>query len=104
MRGPLLLVVVGGSIALAAACSGGGGGAAGTSPPASPTPAGTLPLMDMPAGSTYLGFTGGLYATGNVIDSTHRTEGLAAANAVQPLDANGNPSASGKVVLISVGM
>jgi len=65
---------------------------------------GLVPLTDMGAG-TYLGFSGGLYENGaNEPPADHATAGAAQTALVQPLDAAGAPSASGKVVLVSVGM
>ena len=65
---------------------------------------GFTPLSDMGA-STYLGFGGGLYENGtNSVPVDHAAAGAAHAAAVQPLDANGAPSASGKIVLLSIGM
>jgi len=53
----------------------------------------------------YQGFKGGLYPDGkNERPSAHEAAGLALAKQVQPLDADGNPSADGKIVLMSVGM
>ena len=64
---------------------------------------GLTPISDMGA-STYLGFGGGLYENGtNVPPTDHAATGAARAAAVQPLDASGNPSASGKIVLLSIG-
>ncbi len=65
-----------------------------------------VPLMDMTNTSqTYLGFPGGLYENSSVtIPNDHASDGQAIANTIQPLDTNGNPSASGQVVLVSIGM
>src|SRR6185436_3578871 len=54
----------------------------------------------------YLGqFEGGLYEHGvNVPPADHEAVGLGQAALVRPLDRDGNPSASGKIVMISVGM
>jgi hypothetical protein len=63
-----------------------------------------IPINDL-GGARYLGFTGGLYENGsNVMPGDHRAAGLAAASKVRPLDANGNPSPNGKIVLLSIGM
>lgn len=61
-------------------------------------------LSDM-GSSAYLGFPGGLYPGGNnVVPAQHNAAGLQRANAVQPLDVNGSPSPSGKIILLSIGM
>lgn len=72
---------------------------------ATPTPAtGRAPLPELGI-STYKGFVGGLYAGGlNTPPLEHTAEGLARRNAIAPLGANGAPSGSGRIVLISVGM
>ena len=63
-----------------------------------------IPLMDMTT-QNYLGFQGGLYENGSdTVPSIHDKAGLAAAAAIQPLDQNGNPSASGAVVFLGIGM
>jgi hypothetical protein len=65
---------------------------------------GFTPIMDLGLG-TYLGFPGGLYESGvNTPPADHAADGAAHVAAVQPLDTSGNPSASGKVVLLSIGM
>ncbi len=65
---------------------------------------GVAPLNDLGAG-TYLGFQGGLYEGGsNAPPADHAAEGATRVAAVQPLDTSGNPSPSGKIVLLSVGM
>ncbi len=64
----------------------------------------SIPIMDMTTGQSYLGFSGGLYETGNNVPADHAAVGLTRAAKVQPLDTNGNPSAGGKIVLLSVGM
>lgn len=65
---------------------------------------GFTPLSDMGV-STYLGFGGGLYENGtNSPPADHAVAGMEHAAAVQPLDASGSPSASGKIVLLSIGM
>ncbi|GAB4155884.1 MAG: hypothetical protein Fur0037_24220 [Planctomycetota bacterium] len=68
------------------------------------TSVGLTPLDD-PTGFAYRGYPGGLYGSpGSAMPIGHRALGLAAAAAVQPLDASGQPSAGGKIVLLSVGM
>ncbi len=64
-----------------------------------------VPLTDLGTG-TYQGFEGGLYPNGsNLMPASHDADGMAFANAIQPLDANGNPDPlNGKEVLIGVGM
>ncbi|MEZ4700749.1 MAG: Ig-like domain-containing protein [Rhodothermales bacterium] len=65
---------------------------------------GMIPLIDMGA-QTYLGFSGGLYPNAsNTMPAAHHTAGVNFANAIEPLDTNGNPSPNGKYVLLSVGM
>ena len=62
------------------------------------------PLNDLGAG-TYLGFEGGLYENGtNQPPADHLSVGLARKALVRPLDTNGSPSATGKIVLLSIGM
>ncbi len=75
-------------------------------PPLYTTDTGThvLPLNDLGAG-TYQSQQGGLYPSGsNTRPSAHDTAGLNLAGQIQALDANGNPSATGKYVLITIGM
>lgn len=68
------------------------------------TLSGRVPLTDM-GSRTYLGFEGGLYRNGsNVMPAAHATAGAARARNVVPRDASGNPSAGGKIVLMSIGM
>jgi hypothetical protein len=64
-----------------------------------------IPLNDLGSGM-YLGqFEGGLYENGaNLVPSDHAAAGLAHAALIRPLDRDGNPSPSGKMVMISVGM
>jgi hypothetical protein len=61
-------------------------------------------LTDLGTG-TYLGSEGGLYLNGsNVMPSSHDADGVAFAQSIQPLDANGNPDPNGKYALMSMGM
>ncbi|HKA15406.1 MAG TPA: hypothetical protein VKH41_10355 [Myxococcota bacterium] len=71
----------------------------------SATSVGRTPLDDLGAG-LYLGqFQGGLYPGGsNTVPASHAAEGRTRAAAVQPLDASGQPSESGRYVLLSLGM
>jgi len=65
---------------------------------------GFTPLTDLGAG-LYRGQQGGLYPGGsNSRPSTHDQAGLNLAARIAPLDGNGTPSASGKYVLLSIGM
>lgn len=64
----------------------------------------SIPLNDLQAGQ-YLGFTGGLFENGsNLPPAEHAAAGASMASLVRPLDPAGNPSASGKIVLLSIGM
>ena len=60
-------------------------------------------LNDLGTG-TYQGSEGGLYPNGsNVRPTSHDSDGVTFARGIQPLDANGNPSPTGKYVLLAVG-
>lgn len=76
-------------------------------PPPPPDPIevdGRVPLPQLGI-NTYKGFAGGLYDNGsNTPPTAHLNEGIARRNAITPLGANGQPSASGRIVLVSVGM
>jgi hypothetical protein len=62
------------------------------------------PLTDMGA-KTYQNQPGGLYPNAlNVPPAAHHIAALNAANNIVPLDTSGKPSASGKIVLLSIGM
>jgi hypothetical protein len=63
-----------------------------------------VPVTDLGTG-TYLGTEGGLYPNGsNVMPASHDADGVALADAIQPLDANGNPDPNGKYGLLSLGL
>ena len=63
-----------------------------------------IPLTDL-GSNTYKGFEGGLYPAGqNSPPVQHTNEGLARANAVQPLDVNGEVDPAGRIIFLSVGM
>jgi lysophospholipase L1-like esterase len=66
------------------------------------TSVGFTPLNDLGAGF-HQGFQGGLYPGGSNVHPDTAT-GLAIARSIGPLDNQGNPSESGKYVLISIGM
>jgi hypothetical protein len=53
---------------------------------------------------TYRGFPGRLYPNGNELSSAHLDAGLMRSSRIQPLDGNGQPSPSGRIVLLSIGM
>jgi len=68
------------------------------------TSMGLTPLNDLGAG-TYNGAQGGLYpGGGNTRPVAHESGGIQQALAVRPLDSSGQPSATGKYVLLSIGM
>jgi hypothetical protein len=78
-----------------------------TSLPAEPskTSTGLVPLCDMTAGQKYHGQDGGLYGGGlNVPPEKHLQAALEAAASIKPRNAAGNPSADGKIVLLTHGM
>jgi Putative Ig domain len=60
-------------------------------------------LTDLGTG-TYQGEEGGLYPGGsNVRPASHDADGVTFAEGIQPLDSNGNPSPTGKYVLLALG-
>ncbi len=69
-------------------------------------PGSSSPLVainDLGTGS-FLGNEGGLYPNGsNVRPSSHDSDGVGIAQGIQPLDSNGNPSPTGKYVLMAIG-
>jgi hypothetical protein len=63
----------------------------------------TSAITDLTA--PYLGEPGGLYPDGtNTPPADYEAAGVAAGKAIQPLDTLGRPSATGRILLISVGM
>ena len=62
-----------------------------------------IALTDLGTGA-YLGFRGGLYPGGNEPPPDHAAAGRAALERIEPLDPEGRPSSSGRIVLVSVGM
>jgi len=63
------------------------------------------PLTDFQPGQLYLSkFSGFLYSGSNRPPSGNDSDGKARAAMVQPLDTAGNPSATGKIVLLSIDM
>ena len=64
-----------------------------------------IALTNMTASQNYLNFQGGLYEnSSDTVPSDHDAAGKAAAAAIQPLDQNGNPSITGAVVFLGIGM
>ena len=60
-------------------------------------------LTDLGTGS-FQGSEGGLYPNGsNVRPASHDSDGVTLAQGIQPLDSNGNPSPTGKYVLMAIG-
>lgn len=65
---------------------------------------GSTPLNDLGAG-TYQGYQGGLYPGGsNQPPPAQASAAFTAAGQVKPMDGNGNPTSSGKIVMLSIGM
>lgn len=63
-----------------------------------------VPLTELGT-STYRGFAGGLYPDGsNAVPAAHAALGATFVRGIRPLNAAGQPDASGKIVLLSVGM
>ena len=70
----------------------------------SQTSVGFVPLTDLGA-VLYMGEQGGLYPNGqNSPPPSHLADGLAQAEDIQPLAADGSPDSNGKIGFISVGM
>jgi hypothetical protein len=77
----------------------------------SPASTGNTPLVDLATNQKYLGAFPGLLYTDpvthvnvNTVPTQHDIDGRAIALQVQPLDANGDPSSSGKIGVIGIGM
>ncbi len=98
----LVTGVVSGSVMITATLSGKSGSSGLTvTPTGNAVP---VSVIDMTASQNYLGFPGGLYENSSATPpADHDTAGLATAGEIQPLDANGNPSPSGKIVFASIG-
>lgn len=63
-----------------------------------------IPISDLGTGN-YFGTEGGLYGSGSdTPPPQHDADGVAFANAIQPLDSNGNPNPSGKYALVGIGI
>ena len=103
---PALATLTALALSLVTGCGGDASGPAGSAQPLPPPPADTarVPLTELGA-RTYLGFAGGLYPGGSdTPPDDHAAVGRERARRVRPLDAQGRPSATGKYVLLSVGM
>jgi hypothetical protein len=62
------------------------------------------PLTDLGSG-TYKGFVGGLYPHGsNTLPAAQAMAGINRAGRIRPLDRNGHPKPTGKIVLLSISM
>jgi hypothetical protein len=78
-------------------------GCGSSEPTSTDRPGALFALTDM-GQRTYKGFSGGLYPSGNEAPAAHAAAGVQRGQLVAPLDAAGNPSPSGKYVLLSMGM
>lgn len=77
---------------------------AGPTPTPGPISSIKIPLIDMGT-QNYLGFSGGLYpGASNAVPADHSSEGIARLSKITPRDTTGNPSPTGKIVLLSIGM
>lgn len=90
------------AIAVIACKSGDTTGVGGGIPPTTQPDTAKVPLNEL--SGTYLGFHGALYPAGNSVPAAHAAAGIARAKNIRPLDTNGNPTATGKYVLLSLGM
>jgi hypothetical protein len=100
-RWPHLFPVLAGIVV--AACGDDPTSSAPIAPPAGVVDTLRISLTEM-GSRTYRGFRGGLYPTGNALTGAHLTAGVTRAARIRPLDANGQPSANGRIVLLSIGM
>lgn len=70
----------------------------------SKTSVGLVPLTDLGT-ALYKGYQGGLYPDGsNLRPADHENAGLEIARSIRPLNATGQADASGRIVLLSIGM
>jgi hypothetical protein len=104
----LRVATAAGCVLVLAGCSHGGStepGTGNTFVPGAPLAAGVrVPLTDMGT-RTYQNLSGGLFPNGsNTMPPAHAAAGAAHASAVRTRDVNGNPSAAGRYVLLSIGM
>jgi PKD repeat protein len=68
------------------------------------TSVGFIPINDLSTG-IYVSRSGGLYPNGsNVRPVNHEAAGLAASQAIQPLNKSGVPDAAGKILFVSIGL
>lgn len=75
-----------------------------TAQPCDNPPPGFTPIPDMGA-ATFQGMSGGLYGNGsNTTPQDHLEAGIALAQQIHPLDADGNPDPEGWLVFMGVGM
>lgn len=63
---------------------------------------GFIPLPEL-HGITFRGYQGGLYAQGNAPTGGYLEDAIRAAEDIQPLDMNGNPSSDGAIIMAGVG-
>lgn len=99
MKNYILYAILIVSILVISSCS------SDSSNPVTPIAFSATPLIDIVTPDEYKSEKGGLYDNWtNDPPSTHKTSALNEIAKIEPLDESGNPSASGKVVMISIGM